>query len=313
MRIDKTGKPALVTPGPGGGHNWQPMAFDARRGLVYIPAMLTAFPYIPEAGFEANPQGFNTGMDFAAAAMPAVAEVRDEIRAATTGALIAWDPVAQEQRWEVAFKGPWNGGVLATGGGLVFQGHAPQEFAAFDAGSGDKLWSTQVQTGIVAAPVTYAIDGEQYIAVVAGWGGVYALITGALAEVAGPVKNVSRLLVYKLGGTASLPAATPIVRLPLEPPEVSGTAEQHAEGAKQYARVCSGCHGDAAYGSTVIPDLRRSAMLSSAESWASVAHEGILKDRGMVGFAPTLTAQQVESIRLYVIKRANEDKELGEQ
>src|SRR6516225_3834092 len=109
------------------------------------------------------------------------------------GARLAWDPVAQKERWHVSFKGPWNGGVLATGGGLVFQGNSSQEFVAYDAASGAKLWSTGVQTGIIAAPSTYAIKGQQYVAVLAGWGGVWALAPGALIEVAGPIRNVSRL------------------------------------------------------------------------------------------------------------------------
>jgi alcohol dehydrogenase (cytochrome c)/quinohemoprotein ethanol dehydrogenase len=267
-----------------------------------------AFPYVPAAHWTSRPQGFNVGMDMAAAAIPADPEVRASIKAATSGALIAWDPVAREERWRVPFKGPWNGGVLATGGGLVFQGHAPQSFAAYDAGTGEQLWSTQVQTGVIAPPVTYSIDGEQYLAVLAGWGGVYAIAPGVLSEVAGPVRNVSRLLVFKLGGTAVLPPEQPIERPPLNPPPVTGSPEQFAEGAGHYARLCGVCHGDAAYGSTLIPDLRRSPVLADSQAWATIVLDGPLEDRGMVGFESVLTADQSESVRLYVIKRANEDK-----
>ncbi|TLY88187.1 MAG: PQQ-dependent dehydrogenase, methanol/ethanol family, partial [Gammaproteobacteria bacterium] len=141
-RIDKTGKPFVVVPGPGGAHSWQPTAYDPKTGLVYIPAQEAGFPYIPEANWKPTAQGFNTGIDFAAAAMPADPKVRAGAMAATRGALIAWDPVAQQERWRVAFKGPWNGGVLATAGGLVFQGNAAREFVAYDAASGAKLWSS---------------------------------------------------------------------------------------------------------------------------------------------------------------------------
>ena len=312
-RWDKTGVPTLVTPGPGGAHNWQPMAFDPDSGLVFIPVLLTAFPYILDANWESKSQGFNTGADFAAGAMPANPQIRSEIMAATTGALVAWDPVDQQERWRAAFKGPWNGGVLATGGGLVFQGHAPEAFAAYDAKTGVELWSTNAQTGVIAAPMTYFIDGEQYVAVLAGWGGIYPLATGVLAEVAGPVRNVSRLLVFKLGGGAELPPPQPEVIAPLNPPPVTGTEEQLAEGARHYGRFCGVCHGDAAYGGSLLPDLRRSSMLGVADAWRSITLEGPLEDRGMVGFAETLTADQVESIRLYVIKRANEDKALEDE
>jgi quinohemoprotein ethanol dehydrogenase len=312
-RIDKTGKPFVVVPGPGGAHSWQPTAFDPATGLVYIPAQEAGFPYIPDAHFQASKQAFNTGMDFAAAAMPADPKVRAGALAATKGALIAWDPVAQQERWRVAFKGPWNGGLLATAGGLVFQGNGAQEFVAYDAASGVKLWASRVQTGITAPPVTYSVNGQQYVAVLAGWGGVWALAPGILSEVGGPVRNISRLLVFKLGGTAQLPPESPWVRAPLEPPFPSGTPEQLAEGALQYARYCGGCHGDAAYGSTVLPDLRRSALIRDGEAWAKVVHGGALHAQGMVSFADVLNLQQIEAIRHYVIKRANEDKALGLQ
>jgi alcohol dehydrogenase (cytochrome c)/quinohemoprotein ethanol dehydrogenase len=119
--------------------------------------------------------------------------------------------------------------------------------------------------------------------------------------------------VYKLGGTARLPPEQPIVRAPLDPPPVSGTAEQMADGARFYGRYCSVCHGDAAYGSTLVPDLRRSGLLRDSGAWSNVVHDGALKDGGMVGFAKVLEPAQIDSIRLYVIKRANEDKSLGVQ
>jgi quinohemoprotein ethanol dehydrogenase len=310
-RIDKTGKFAVVMPGAGGAHSWQPMAFDPKSGLVYIPAQIAAFPYAPAANWQSAAQGFNIGIDFAAGAMPADPKVRAGALAATKGALIAWDPVAQKERWRVAFNGPWNGGLLATGGGLVFQGNSQQEFAAYDAQHGAKLWSSPAQTGVIAPPITYSIHGDQYVAVLAGWGGIWALAPGILSEVAGPVRNVSRLLVFKLGGSAKLPPESPFVRPPLNPPAATGTPVQIADGGHSFGRFCGVCHGDAAYGSTLVPDLRRSGLLVDAKAWNSVVHGGSLKDAGMVSFANVLSPEQIESIRQYVIKRANEDKALG--
>ena len=312
-RIERTGKLYIVMPGPGGAHSWQPTAYDPMTGLVYIPALEVGFPYMADAHWKAAALGFNVGMDFGAGAMPADTNIRAAAKAATKGALIAWDPVAQKERWRVPFKGPWNGGVLATGGGLVFQGNATQEFAAYDAASGAKLWSIAVQTGVIAAPVTYSIKGEQYVAVLAGWGGAWALAPGILSEVAGPVRNVSRLLVFKLGATAQLPPEPPVARRPLDPPAVTGTPEQIAEGAQHYGRFCGVCHGDAAFGGGLLPDLRRSALLADSKVWASVVHDGALRTRGMIGFASVLNPEQVEAVRDYVIKRANEDKALGDR
>jgi quinohemoprotein ethanol dehydrogenase len=312
-RIDQTGKPSIVMPGPGGAHSWQPMAYDAASGLVFIPAQMAAFPYIPAANWTGAAQGYNTGMDFAAAAMPADPKIRAAAAAGTSGALIAWDPLGQKERWRVTFKGPWNGGVLATGGGLVFQGNVTKEFAAYNSATGAKLWSTNVQTGIIAAPITFSIKGEQYVAVLAGWGGSWALSPGILSEVAGPIRNISRLLVFKTGGTAQLPPEPPLRRLPLAPPAVTGTPVQVAEGARQFGRFCGVCHGDAAYGSTVIPDLRRSPVIADGEAWSTVVNGGALKSHGMVSFGNVLDPRQIESIRHYVIKRADEDKALGVQ
>ena len=170
-----------------------------------------------------------------------------------------------------------------------------------------------VQTGIIAAPVTYSIKGEQYVAVLAGWGGIWALAPGILSQVAGPMRNVSRLLVFKLEGTARLPPEQPVELRPLEPPAVTGTPEQIAEGGRQYARFCGPCHGDAAHGGGLLPDLRRSPLLADGKAWLSVVHDGALRTRGMIGFASVLNPEQVEAVRDFIIKRANEDKSLGDR
>ena len=310
-RVDETGKPFLTLPGAGGAHSWQPGAYDPKAGLVYIPALDAGFPFVPDPHWKPAPVGFDTGMDFAAAAMPADPKARAGAMAGVKGALIAWDPIAQKERWRVALQGPWNGGVLATAGGLVFQGNTAKEFVAYNAASGAKLWSSHVQTGVIAAPITYSLGGEQYVAVLAGWGGIWALAPGILSEVGGPVRNVSRLLVFKLGASAQLPPESAATPRPLDPPAVTGSPAQIAAGAQDYARFCGACHGDAAYGGTVLPDLRRSPLLDSAKGWATVVHDGALQSRGMVGFADVLSPEQIDSIRAYVIKRANEDRALG--
>lgn len=309
-RVDKTGKPFLVTPGPLGAHNWHPMAFDPNNGLVFIPANETTFPYIPQANWKKAALGFNVGFDMAAGAMPADKTARAGAGAITKGALIAWDPVAQKERWRVQFKGPWNGGLLATGGGLVFQGNATSEFAAYGAANGEKLWSFAAQTGVVAGPATFTVKGEQYVAVLAGWGGAFPISAGILHDKSGPVRNISRLLVFKLGGKAQLPAMPALMATPLDPPPFRATPEVAAAGGALFGRYCGVCHGDAAAGSTVLPDLRRSGALGDPKTWNSIVYGGVLKDNGMVGWASVMSAAQAENVRQYVIKRANEDKAL---
>ena len=310
-RYEKTGKPMLVTPGPLGAHNWHPMAFNPKDGLVYIPMNETTFPYIPMLGWKKAAQGFNVGIDMAAGAMPADKAARAGFAAITRGALVAWDPVTQKERWRVQFKGPWNGGLLSTGGGLVFQGNATGKFVAYDAANGKELWSFGAQTGIVAPPITFAIKGEQYVAVMAGWGGAFPITAGLLNSVAGPVRNISRLLVFKLGGTAKLPPEPSLAETPLDPPVFKGTAQAATAGSNLFGRFCGVCHGDAAIGSGVVPDLRRSAALGDPKTWNAIVHGGAMKATGMVSFANVMSAEQAETVRQYVIKRANEDKILG--
>jgi quinohemoprotein ethanol dehydrogenase len=312
-RYGKTGKPFFGMPGAGGAHSWHPMAYDPKQGLVFIPAQIAAFPYFPDPAFKPATQGFNSGVDMAAGAMPADEAVRAAAKAATKGALIAWDPVAQRERWRVDFPGAGNGGVLATAGNLVFQGTAGGRLVAYRADNGKAVWSFPAQTGVIAPPVTYRIDGQQYVAVLAGWGGIWGLAPGILAQDSGPVRNVSRLLVFKLGGGARLPAQQPIATPPLDPPAVTAPAPVLARGASLFARFCGTCHGDAAIGGGVIADLRHSGALGDANGWQMIVHDGALKDNGMVAWGKVIGRTDVEAIRQYVIKRANEDKMIGPQ
>jgi alcohol dehydrogenase (cytochrome c)/quinohemoprotein ethanol dehydrogenase len=309
-RYYKTGKPFIGSPGATGAHSWHSMAFDPKDGLVFIPANIAAFPYIPQKDWKSAKLGFNVGVDMGAAAMPAIPAVRQGAAAATKGALIAWDPVAKKERWRVSFEGPWNGGVLATGGGLVFQGNATGQFVAYSAKDGGKLWSFPAQTGIVAAPISYELDGEQYVAVLAGWGGVWALAPGVLSDVSGPSRNISRVLVFKLGAKGSLPPPPPLSRTPLDPPPSTASPEVIAAGGGHFGRYCGVCHGDAAVAGSLVPDLRHSGALNSAESFKTIVYDGALKDNGMVSFKPVMTPEEIEAIRQYVIHRANEDKAL---
>jgi alcohol dehydrogenase (cytochrome c)/quinohemoprotein ethanol dehydrogenase len=225
----------------------------------------------------------------------------------TSGALVAWDPVAQKARWTVEYPGPANGGTLSTAGNLVFQGTAGGEFRAYAADTGKLLWSYPTQTGVVAGPATYSVDGTQYVAILAGWGGVWDLQAGILAGKSGPVRNISRLLVFKLDGAAKLPPLSPHSQTVLDPPPSTGTPEQIAEGARLYGNSCSICHGDAAVAGVLVPDLRVSAAIDEQKLWQQIVHDGALRDRGMVAWSTDMTPAQIENIRLYVIKRANED------
>src|SRR6185369_12418346 len=180
-RYSTTGKGLLLQPGPIGAHNWQPMSYSPATGLVYLPATEGAFFYVAAdpATFQRRPGVFwNIGLNPASSTLPDDEAVRKAIRASARGRLIAWDPVQRKPAWEAVFPIGWNGGTLATAGGLVFQGNGTGKFVAYDAANGTPLWEFFAQTGILAAPVTYEIDGEQYVTVLAGWGGALPLFAG---------------------------------------------------------------------------------------------------------------------------------------
>ena len=167
--------PALTTPGPLGGHNWQPMAFNPDTGLVYIPAQEMLFVYSHDKDFKYNRKTWNTGQQVEMTYLPKNPDELAMVDKATFGYLLAWDPVAQKEVWREQYQRPWSGGLLSTAGDLVLQGTSDGRFIAFDAASGEMLWSVDTGQGIIAPPITYMIDEEQYIAVQVGYGGAYAL------------------------------------------------------------------------------------------------------------------------------------------
>jgi len=309
-RYEKTGQAFVGLPGAIGAHSWHPMSMSPATGLVYLPTNQVGQGYLAAKDWQESDIGFQVGLDTAKTAMPSDAATRDAVAKTVTGALVAWDPVKQAAAWTVSYPGPWNGGTLATAGGLVFQGTAAGDFVAYDAKSGGKLWSFPAQTGIVAAPMTYTVNGEQYVAVLAGWGGVWDLVAGTLAGKSGPVRNISRLLVFKLGASGKLPPPPPSNKAVLDPPPFTGKPEQVAHGGDLYARYCSVCHGDAAVAGGLVPDLRHSSAIGFADTIKAVVIDGALKHQGMVSFASAMKPADAEAIRQYLIKRANEDKAL---
>jgi quinohemoprotein ethanol dehydrogenase len=309
-KYEITGKPFTGTPGAIGAHSWHPMSYSPKTGLVYIPTNNTPQYYAHDPEWKPGTTGFQLGIDVSGGEVAADNKVRADTKASLTGALVAFDPVAGKVRWTVEQATPTNGGTLATAGNLVFQGTALGQFRAYAADTGKQLWSFEAQSGILAAPMTYAIDGEQYVAVLVGWGGVWDVSAGALVT-SKLTPNISRLMVFKLGAKGTLPAPPPSSKRVLDPPPLSGTAQQIAAGAKSYANSCSVCHGASAVAGKVNPDIRHSVALGNPKLWQEIVHDGILKQNGMVAWKGQFTPAQIEEIRLYTIKRANEDKALG--
>ena len=295
IRYSITGKTVVMMPGPDGGHSWHPMAYNPKTGLVYIPAQEIAKSFTPVKDFKPSEIGWNLGVDVAGTP------------GAKKGYLLAWDPVAQKEVWRSDHVGPWNGGIVTTAGNLVIQGDATGHLNAYRADTGEKLWSIDVQSPIMAAPVSYEVGGEQYIAVLSGFGSAFSLQAGRVAAQSGNIRNISRVLAFKVGGAATLPLAPPEQKLVLNPPPATADAATVAAGDHLFGRYCAACHGENAVGGGVVPDLRASTFLGN-DFFYEIVLNGAMKDAGMAPFKAVLDQKDAAAIRAYLIKRANDDK-----
>ncbi|HLB31806.1 MAG TPA: PQQ-dependent dehydrogenase, methanol/ethanol family [Gammaproteobacteria bacterium] len=307
-RYRTAGKPWIAMPGPSGAHSWQPMSFSPLTGLVYIPVQEAGFVYSAIPDYKPNALGFNTGISMADASLPPDPAVRDQIIQGVVGHLATWDPVAQKEVWRVQHEEAWNGGILTTAGNLLIQGKGAGEFVIYRADNGERLWSTDAQSGVLAGPVSYTVNGEQYIAVAAGWGGIFGLAPGPISHKASQKRNISRVLAFKLNGSAVLPPAPPLPERVLNPPEQFADAATIQSGWGLYHGYCGACHGDSGVSSGLITDLRYSPMNLTTESWRAVVGAGSLNEKGMVSFAEVMDAAQIEAIRAYIVDRAQSYK-----
>src|SRR5712664_4064582 len=236
----KSGSP--LVPGPDGGHTWHSMSFSPLTGLAYIPVSDSGFLYKSGQHSRQSVLAFNVGIDFVAAGMPQKPEIKKAIFATIKGHLSAWDPLQQKEIWRVDRKTPTNGGLLSTAGNLVFEGTAQGNLEAYRTDNGQKLWSADAQSGVVAAPMTYTVNGEQYVAVLAGWGGVFALAGGEVALSSGRTQNISRLLAFRLNSKASLPPLPQCTPPQLKPPKSTASIDTVENGEALFQRFCSPCH-----------------------------------------------------------------------
>ena len=311
-RYGVTGKPYVSLPGPGGAHDWQPMSFSPKTGLVYIPTSEGSFVYRndpTEGGTGRSALGFNTGAGAFSATVPGAGETADKYEgfASANGHkdsyLLAWDPVAQKAVWKAPQNKNFNGGVLSTGGGLVFEGSQSDDFSAYKDDTGQKLWSFDAQTGIIAGPASYELDGVQYIAIMAGWGGTVAPYSSH-SDSNGP----ARLLVFKLGGTDKLPPKLVYDPPPLAPPPQAETQAVVAQGTGLYGRYCQRCHGFGAagggLGATGPADLRRTPFIQDEDAFEQVVVKGQLQHKGMAAFGAEVVPDRAKAIRAYIVTQA---------
>jgi len=305
--VHLTTTPQRITPSLLAAHSWNPMSFSPKTGLVYFAAMEQSIVYARQRDedFSFVPFRINAGYDYVGATPEWAAQrkkLQAEADAMEKGYLLAWNPATQSEAWRVPYPHPGSGGTLATAGNLVFQGTIDKTFAAYRADTGQKVWEMPVDNVAIGGPITYMIDGEQYVAMNAGWGGS---IVAGLAKIPGGFRvSPARLLVFKLDAKGvALPPLPPPTSLP-RPPYLRASEDQVQKGAQLYGETCSRCHGEAARGG--LKDLRYMSA-DTHRQFLNIVLEGTRTDKGMASFKDILSKEQAELIHAYLIARANED------
>ena len=294
-------EPVLVSPSPGGAHNWYPMAFSPDTGLVYFPARDgDVMLHRPKADWQPNNSIPYEEVD-ASYDGPLLADWMGAPPA--VGRLLAWNPVSQEAEWKVDFPVLESGGVLATAGNLVFQGRGDGIFAAYRATDGEPVWEFDVGTGVMAAPVTFSVDGIQYITLMAGWGGGAGMVN---PPGLGPVKHgYGRILTFALDADGVLDAPEFGYSEPPVPARASNASpEQIGQGQALYHTHCFRCHGIQVIAGP-IKDLRY-ASAEVHDQFDEIVRGGTLEALGMPGFGDVLTMEQSQTIQAFVLHRAEQ-------
>lgn len=311
--LDYKEKEKWVLPGSTGGHNWQAMSFDAEAGLVYIPTQESSLIFSiadewkQSGSYKRDPGRWNTGLEMGRLAQLFV----DNANARPTpgGALKAFDPISGETRWEVRNAYYWNGGILATAGGLVFQGDATGMFSAYDKANGNLLWQFNTYTSMLAPPITFAIDEVQYVSILTGGGGA-DMFGGETDTASSTYGNYGRLLVFKLSGDKELPPAVAVDKNIPEQEMSPQDDKEIAQGEALYNNYCAMCHGLLARSGGVVPDLR--LMLPARHYiFNQIVLEGLFAANGMAAFKDVLSEREVELIHHYIRARAYEDREVA--
>lgn len=293
--------PKLLSPESTGAHNWNPMAFHPATSLVYFPARVgTQMVHVPDRKWKYDPDRDNVGIDgnYEGPLFAKMVSLPPPF-----GELLAWNPVAQKAVWSAKYPVLDGGGVLATGGNLVFQGRSDGILAAYRATDGRQVWQFDAATGIMAPPVTYTVEGVQYVTILAGWGGAPGLMN--TPAVGAAKSGWGRILTFALDGKAVLEAPHFGHK---NPPLPAITAKQDPQavhtGALLFNSHCFLCHGlNAVAGS--LPDLRYSSK-AVLDSLPAIVLDGERASAGMPSFQKILSKKEVAAIRAYIIARAQE-------
>ncbi|MBS0393772.1 MAG: c-type cytochrome, partial [Proteobacteria bacterium] len=306
--------PTLMFPAATGAHGWQPMSFSPKTGLVYIPVIDAGMVYVdttqrPAGLIEGNfDLAFFFPEDYAPADLKSLLGPLPSLEALSRGkplpksrgVIRAVDPVSGKLAWERETASLWDGGVLSTGGNLVFRGDAAGYLNVYSATTGALLKRLDVGTSIMAAPMTYRVGGVQYVSVMAGYGGGVLFLPFPQDSAAYRYGNAGRIVTFRLdGGAVPKPPAVTGDPLPAPPPR-EGDARRLARGEVLYNRFCARCH---AFGRGLLPDLRRLTPEKHALFYAIVL-EGAFRSKGMARWDDVLSRADAEAIHAYLVDQA---------
>ncbi|MDG1818480.1 MAG: PQQ-dependent dehydrogenase, methanol/ethanol family [Porticoccaceae bacterium] len=300
-----------IWPSPYGAHNWQPMSFSSKTGLMYIPVQNIPGYFSAQDSVVYRVDRWNTGLDLNESRDPkSWVAAKASMDALVYGELVAWDPIKKQRAWQVRHDKPSNGGILSTAGDLVFQGTWDGTFAAYDADNGTALWQYQSDSAILAGPISYELDGEQYIAVAQGSGGTVMLTVGD--ELKRNQVNQNKLLVFKRGEfnqTRALDSTLSPTLAPTLTPTLATilalghTAETNPEIIKKgevlYGQNCAACHGISAKSNHIIPDLRYMSEQTHSD-FSGIVLGGAYAHKGMIGYFETLSLDDSEAIHAFL-------------
>ena len=297
--IRYNGKPGMfeMWPGPTGAHSWMPQAYSPQTGLVYVPVMdLGALIGEGQAG------GGELAAGMGVTLIPEV-----DLPGGHKSYLKAWDPMTQKEAWRVDLPGTWPAGVLATAGGLVFQGQMDGKFIARDAKTGEALWTFKTESPIVGAPISYRVNGRQYITVITGAGGQGAgMQTIGNAGLRTDYRLPRRVLTFALDGKDTIPPFKYVAPQPPADPDFKPDLARAQAGAMLFGgNACLVCHGWNGVASGAAPDLRHSPTITDAATFRAIVKEGALKLNGMPPF-PQISDADLETIRFYLRARARQ-------
>lgn len=291
-----------VSPNYNGGHNWQPMAYNPKLNLVYIPARENATNYGHDTSWKYNQVGFGTGngWNLAIGTDPTKPMHFDTAtKKFPRGMLIAWNPILKKKVWTIQQTADWNGGLLATTTDLLFQGTAEGDFVCYDGSNGKVLWKINLGGGIIAPPISYQLADKQYISIAVGWGGGYGM-----KKKFAPLQT-GKIFTFVLNGNAPLPKFNNSKVLTIPKTDFKSNPLELAQGETLYWKFCGTCHVVNEGGGGLAPDLAYSAIVANDQNLLSVVHDGAYLPLGMPKFQNRLTQQEILSIQKYILSKAN--------